>query len=102
MAIAPPIKSKRIFDPKIIESYCKAKYGYQVVNLMGRTPEQEEESCRHIQKTNPKWLDIYKALPVDDYKPVWEHKYNILIQSGLLEKELIEFRQNRLDDLLDS
>jgi len=46
MAIAPPIKSKRIFDPKIIESYCKAKYGYQVVNLMGRTPENEEESYK--------------------------------------------------------
>lgn len=102
MVVAEPIKSKRIFDPKIIESYCKAKYGYQVVNLMGRTREQEEESYKQQEEKNPKWLHIYKVLPVGDYKPVWEHKYDILIQSGLLEKELIEFRQSRLDDLLDS
>jgi len=102
MAVAIPQEEKRIFDASIIESYCKAKYGYRVVNLMGRTTDQEEESYNRQKETNAKWLHIYKVLPVGHYKPIWQHKYDILIQAGLLEKELIEFRQNRLDDLLDS
>lgn len=102
MAVALPREEKKIFDSKIIESYCKAKFGYRVVNLMGRTPEQEEESYNRQKETNAKWLHIYKVLPVGEYKPYWKHKYDILIQTGVLEKELIEFRQNRLDDLLDS
>lgn len=101
MAIAPIKEEKRIFDAKTIESYCKAKYGFIVVNAMGRTEEQEEISLREQEEKNPNWLHIYKILPVGDYKPLWKHQYDILIKVGLPEKLLIELRENRLDDLLD-
>lgn len=102
MAIAKPKEEKRIFDSKTIESYCKAKYGFIVVNAMGRTIEQEEISFREQEEKNPSWLHIYKVLPVGEYKPLWKHQYDVIIRVGLPEKDLIEFRENRLDDLLDS
>ena len=67
MAVASPKEEKRIFDSKIIESYCKAKYG-----------------------------------PGIRLGSIWKHQYDILIQVGLPEKLLIELRENRLSDLLDS
>lgn len=101
MAIAKPREEKRIFDSKIIESYCKAKYGFDVVNSLYRTKDQEEISLKEQKQNNTKWLHIYKILPTGDYKPHWSHKYDILIKVGLLEKDLIELRENRLSDLLD-
>jgi hypothetical protein len=102
MAVASSKEEKRIFDSKIIESYCKAKYGSIIVNAMGRTKEQEEISLKEQEEKNPSWLHIYKVLPVGEYKPLWKHQYDILIQVGLPEKLLIELRENRLSDLLDS
>ena len=102
MAVAKSKEEKRIFDSKIIESYCKAKYDSTIVNAMGRTKEQEEISLKYQEEKNLSWLHIYKLLPVGEYKPLWKHQYDFLIQVGLPEKDLIEFRENRLSDLLDS
>lgn len=95
------VDRKRIFDSKIIESYCKAKYGFNIVNKLGRSKEQEEVHIKEQEEKNPSWLHIFKVLPVGEYKPLWQHQYDILINVGLPEEYLTELRENRLNDLLD-
>jgi hypothetical protein len=95
------VEDKIITDAKIIKSYCKAKFGYKLTNLLGLTPEEQEDKQKKLKEGNSAWVGIVEAFDCG-YKPHWQHKYDIIIVMGLKESELVDFRQLRLNIILDS
>lgn len=68
----------KTFDRSIINSYLIRKYGRKVVNMLGRTLEEENELIRKSGES--KFMGL---LPVGDYLEQWEHHLPRYLEYGL-------------------